>query len=83
MTVGRRSGAVRARVWRVRTALAVYDAGVEPSSGAMADPSEYVLFAPGYTFLLQSVASAWPAATWARTWRLAMVIGVSRARSSS
>ena len=35
---------------------------------------EYVLFATGYAFLLRSVAAAWPAGAWARTWRLATVI---------
>jgi hypothetical protein len=35
---------------------------------------EYVLFGVGYAVLLRSVAAAWPASVWARTWRLAAVI---------
>jgi hypothetical protein len=35
---------------------------------------EYVLFGVGYAVLFRSVAAAWPAGTWSRTWRLAAVI---------
>jgi hypothetical protein len=35
---------------------------------------KYALFGIGYAILLRSVAAAWPAGDWSRTWRLAAVI---------